>query len=149
MGIPPPSPICFSKQSFICNYFWYRNTNIMKFYLNNTISRYDALNNSLVKKKFAIIFDLAATKRSTCVYHPFQFVSFNCCPLLKIFIHLQLVFFRRLQQLLNGLLTKATARLNFSRNSQKEKELMKKETEARLNFLKKETVNVCIYLYFK
>lgn len=52
----------------------------------------------------------------------------------------------RLQKLLNKLLTKATASLNFSRNSQKEKELMKKETETRLKFLQKETVNVKIKL---
>lgn len=38
---------------------------------------------------------------------------------------------------------KATATLNASRNSQKDKEVMKKEIEKRLEFLENETENVC------
>lgn len=40
---------------------------------------------------------------------------------------------------------KAKATLNASRNSQKEKEVMKQEIEKRLDFLENETENVCIH----
>lgn len=46
---------------------------------------------------------------------------------------------------LERILLKAKATLNASRNSQKEKEVMKKEIEKRLDFLENETENVCIH----
>lgn len=52
----------------------------------------------------------------------------------------------RLHIFLKRILMKATATLNASRNSQKEKEVMKKEIERRLEFLENETENVKIKL---
>lgn len=62
--------------------------------------------------------------------------------LTKTTVSFDLYLFRRLQTFLERILIIATATLNASRNSQKEKELKKKEIEKRLEFLENETERV-------